>query len=173
MIAITRSNKTGRQSKRRFWMKPHSNFFQCSFPEQRTAIRWKVQPEAGQAQLAFTILIAFDQMKKRVGRNVDSNYAGRATPRPACRSTSRRPFGHNQDEQCCLWFHGWSALGPYKAWFLYKGWYVKIKRDDVYIMSGSGKFHKISLHGSGVCHSAVPQDEIVRLGVTAVLDEAS
>lgn len=47
-----------------------------------------------------------------------------------------------------------------------KPWYVKIKRDDVYIMSGSGKFHKISLHGSGVCHSAVPQDEIVRLGIT-------
>lgn len=45
-------------------------------------------------------------------------------------------------------------------------WYVKIKRDDVYIMCGSGKYHKISLHGSGICHSAVPKEEIFRFNLT-------
>lgn len=47
-----------------------------------------------------------------------------------------------------------------------KTWYIKIKRDDVYIMCGSGKFHKISLHGSGICHSAVNKDKIGCLGIT-------
>lgn len=45
-------------------------------------------------------------------------------------------------------------------------WRVKIKHDDVYIMCGSGKYHKISLHGSGVCHSAVPKEEMFRFNLT-------
>lgn len=43
-----------------------------------------------------------------------------------------------------------------------KVWNIKIKRDDVYIMCGSDKYHKISLHSSGVCHSAIAQEHMQR-----------
>ena len=43
--------------------------------------------------------------------------------------------------------------------FCSKVWTVKIHRDDIYIMCGSGKYHKVSLHGSGVCHSALTSDQ--------------
>ena len=45
-------------------------------------------------------------------------------------------------------------------------WTVKIKQDDVYIMDGSGKYHKITLHGSGVCHSAIPSEQIAHFNMT-------
>lgn len=46
-----------------------------------------------------------------------------------------------------------------------KVWTVKIRRDDVYIMCGSGKYHKVSLHGSGICHSALTSDQAEKFGV--------
>lgn len=47
-----------------------------------------------------------------------------------------------------------------------KLWQVKFKRDDVYVMSDSGKYHKISLHASGVCHSAVTAEQMSRFNMT-------
>ena len=47
-----------------------------------------------------------------------------------------------------------------------KLWRVKFKRDDVYIMSDSGKDHKISLHASGVCHTAITAEQMSRFNMT-------
>lgn len=46
-------------------------------------------------------------------------------------------------------------------------WSVKIRHSDVYICSRHGKDHKISLHESGICHSAVTRETSGRFGLTA------
>ena len=47
-----------------------------------------------------------------------------------------------------------------------KVWTVRILHNDVYIMCGSGKYHKVSLHGSGVCHSAVTKEQAERFNIS-------
>lgn len=44
-------------------------------------------------------------------------------------------------------------------------WKVVTCKEDVYIMCGSGRQHKISLHGSGVCHSAVTQEHMADFNI--------
>lgn len=46
-------------------------------------------------------------------------------------------------------------------------WSVKIRHSDVYICNRHGKDHKISLHESGICHSAVTREASGRFGLTA------
>ncbi len=45
-------------------------------------------------------------------------------------------------------------------------WTVKSWKNDVYIMDHRGKEHKISLHVSGICHSAVTREESSRFSLT-------
>ena len=45
-------------------------------------------------------------------------------------------------------------------------WAVKIRKNDVYIMDHRGKEHKISLHASGICHSAVTRETSPRFSLT-------
>ena len=47
-----------------------------------------------------------------------------------------------------------------------KVWSVKVRKSDVYIMNAQGKQHKISLHKSGVCHSAVTKESCEHFGMT-------
>lgn len=51
-----------------------------------------------------------------------------------------------------------------------KPWRVKFNRDDVYIMCGdettAGKYHKISLHKSGTCHSAITWEKMSQFNLT-------
>lgn len=42
--------------------------------------------------------------------------------------------------------------------FFSKVWAVKIRKDDIYIMDRNGKDHKVSLHASGICHSAITKE---------------
>lgn len=44
-------------------------------------------------------------------------------------------------------------------------WSVKIRKNDVYIMNELGKDHKISLHESGICHSAVTKETAEKFGL--------
>lgn len=46
-------------------------------------------------------------------------------------------------------------------------WSVKIRKNDVYIMNEMGKEHKISLHKSGICHSAVTKESAEKFGMTS------
>lgn len=45
-------------------------------------------------------------------------------------------------------------------------WSVKIRKNDVYIMNEMGKAHKISLHESGICHSAITKESAENFGMT-------
>ena len=47
-----------------------------------------------------------------------------------------------------------------------KVWSVKIRKNDVYIMDAAGKDHKISLHESGICHSAVTRESASRFNLS-------
>lgn len=45
-------------------------------------------------------------------------------------------------------------------------WSVKIRKSEVYIMDCRGKEHKISLHSSGICHSAVTREASARFSLS-------